>query len=477
VQAQPLSGGLASSLYYDWREQEQFLEFDFEDDCGMNLHTHPRRSDRTLAIFIHGFNGKGYETWAEFPRLLFDDCHGISADVGIFRYDTGFVAARQRTVNVNATINRLQLTIKELAPKFSAIIFFCHSFGGVLGQIAVERYLNDHLHEFREFSSKIAATFFFGSPRAGTRLAPGFLNRIFREFQYLERFADPLTETEIFYNTNVEMEPIANLRKKNYLIPRYACMGSRDEVVEEFSVTFGIPKDRLFYPNLNHSMIVKPASGQARQFIWAREKFWQVMALHRSWLREQAFAIEHTGDASTRATHFITELWPGTTGTQWALMFEELRSEFAKLRTVTGQQVKIHDKADMLGHAYPVDLLISLHSADSTLNDQDAERPIVLEARRRHESVDEPAVGISPVGALAEDATAEMQRWLAPHRPLGQFFIEPAEDDEVLKQLLYNWLKLIVRGDVSESRKMSLGGIRDIVDPVDWPPLGNEGYL
>lgn len=443
----------------------------------MNLHMHPHRSERTLVIFVHGFNGNGYGTWAAFPRLLFDDCHGFSADVAVFRYATGFSAARQGTVNINATINRLQFAINELAPNYSTLFFFCHSFGGILGQVAIERYLTGQLLETREYSTKIAATFFFGSPRAGNRFAPAFLNRVFREFTYLERFADPLTETEIFYNTNVEMEPIANLRNKNYLIPRYVCMGNRDEVAEEFSVTFGVPKGRLYYPDLNHKMIVKPASDQARQFIWALGKLREVMALRRSWLREQAFNLGHAGDTLAQEAHFITELWPGTAGTQWALMFQEVRNEFSKLRTMTGQRVKIHDKADISGHAYPVDLLISLHSAESTLQHRDVERPVVLEARRRHESVDEPAVGISPVGDSAEDAQSEIESWLAPHRPFGRFFIEPAKDREVLKQLLFDWLKLIVGHGAPDRRAILSSRIDGIAELADWPPFGSEGYL
>lgn len=476
MQAQPLSGVGASGLYYNCREQEHFLKFDFEDDCGMNLHIHPHRSERTLVIFIHGFNGEGYGTWGEFPRLLFDDCHGFSADVAVFRYATGFAAARQKTVNVNATINRLQLAIQELAPHFSAVFVFCHSFGGVVGQIAIQRYLTAHLLECRDFSAKIAATFFFGSPRAGTRLAPAFLNRVFREFVYLERFADPLTETEVFYSTNVEMEPIANLRSKHYLIPRYVCMGNRDAVVEEFSVTFGVPKDRLYYPDLSHKMIVKPASDQSRQFIWALEKLRQVTALRRSWMREQAFTREHAGDSSLQEARFVAELWPGTAGTEWALMFQELRREFSKLRTITGQQVRIYDKEDMSGRGYPVDLLISLHSAKSALQHPEVEKPFVLEARRRHEYVDEPTVGISPVGESAEDAKNAMENWLTPKRPFGRFFIEPAKDKAVLRQLLYDWLKLIVGHSVPE-RHFTPVGTRAIVESVNWPPVGNEGYL
>lgn len=473
MQSQPLSGNSGSSIYYHWSNQEHFLEFDFEDASGMNLHRHPHRSERTLVIFVHGFNGKGYGTWAEFPRLLFEDSHGFAADVAVFRYSTGYLAAVpfKRTVNLNATIRRLQRAINELAPHYSSIYLFCHSLGGIVGQIAVEQYLKNYLLDLHELNTKIAALFFFGSPRAGTRLAPAFLNGVFREFEYLTRFSDHLTDTELFYNSYVEMEPIASLGKKKFLIPRYVCAGSRDAVVEGFTATYGVPLDRIYDSDLNHKRMVKPMSDGAKQFVWALGKLQEVVTLRRSWMRERAFALEHANDASVHEVHYITELWPGTDGTEWALMFREVRRELSNLKTVTGQQVKIHDKEDLPGQSYPADLLISLHSAEGALQHKDTERAIVLEARRRHESVDEPTVGISPIGDLADAAKNEMESWLAPHRPFGQFFIEPAKDGEALKQLLYDWLKLIVGGGGSDRRK------QQIAKPMDWPQLGNEGNL
>lgn len=452
-------------------KQEHFKQVDF-DGTGMNVHRHPRRTERQLAVFVHGFNGKGYRTWEAFPRLLFDGKPGrsdTSMDVAVFRYSTGFWAAINRSVNLDVTVERLRASLAELVDDYSEVFFFCHSLGGLVGQSAVAQYLTDQTMSTGEFNSKIAAVFLFGSPRAGTRLAPAAANRIFAEFSYLSRFSNKATETEKFFTNYVETEPVASPGKKRFLIPRYVCMGNRDAVAEEFSVTFGVPRPRIFYPDLNHRKITKPLSADSPQVRWAVKEIEVVRNLRASWVREQLFNETRGAGVALEGAHYVTELWTGSTGTEWDLLFSEVREEFSRHKRAVGKNVTIHDRRDIPDVAHHVDLLVSLHNAENSLERGEIEKPVLEEALRRHEMSREITVGISPCGERAEAAAHEMENWLAPHRPFQRFYIEPAADKAALKRTLLNWLSTIVRDGGTATRTLSGPRLRDFIDPTEWP--------
>jgi hypothetical protein len=72
---------------------------------GFNIHRRSKARGSEVAIFIHGFRGKGYETWGDslnsFPQMVFEADQQGPVDVGVFRYNTGFIAAFTRDVHLD----------------------------------------------------------------------------------------------------------------------------------------------------------------------------------------------------------------------------------------------------------------------------------------------------------------------------------------------------------------------------------------
>lgn len=430
--------------YFQEFTQDSFSTFDF-NESGLNLHRHPNRSRREIAVFIHGFNGTGYKTWREFPRYLFDGtADGTSIDVGIFRYNTGFLAAAKRNVNLSLTAERLAAALREITSTYDSIYLICHSLGGLVAQAAVEIFLDDHTYREKSFSTNIAGLFFFGSPRAGTRFAPQTLNRLLREFRWLGEFSERVTSTEKFFTNNVESAAVANPGSKPFLIPRYVCMGNGDAVVEEFSTTYGIPKDRIFYPDLDHGEIAKPTTNDAPQLIWLCRERRRIEELRGQWLLERAYAAKQSVQDTEFQALFVTELWTELEGSTWEELYNDARQTVSREYSHHPGKVLIRDKRELVDTAARVDLLISIHNAERVIGMPDLERPVLAEAQRRHQNESSLTVAISPVGDRTEEASKLLESWLVPHRPYQRFYIETAADSGSLQKLLRRWLKLLI---------------------------------
>ena len=422
------------------------------DGHGFNIHRRSSVASSEVAIFIHGFRGEGYGTWGDppnnFAQMLFDADQQAPVDVGVFRYNTGFIAAITRDVHLDRAAARLAQAIQELSSIYKSIYFICHSLGGLVAESAVKIFLDDCAHSKRNDTS-IAAMFFFASPRAGTGLAARLLAPLIREFSWLSRFSTQTTTLDKFFTTNVESEPVANPGNRPYLIPRYACVGEADGVVSEFSVVFGVSKNRIKYLDINHKHLVKPLPNDRPQVDWVCGNLSAVRGLRRQWMRERAHEVV-CGDDPLAPALLVTELWTGTTGTRWEELYGELRDN------VSSEFVRVKDVTEVEDLGAPVDLLISVHDAERIFRAQLAERNIFITARKRHAVDEQLTVGVAAVGNHAVTAKEEMERWLLPDRPQKRFFIESARDDNRLEHIMRRWMNIAFRPGLKSQRRDSL---------------------
>lgn len=419
----------------DFSQDESFDELHF------NAHARPDGKTKSVAIFVHGFMGGGYDTWQNFPKLLFDGGAYEPMDVAIFDYDSGVRTVFTRRSNLEVDAQRLVSGMRELSQHYSSLYFICHSLGGVLAENAIMKHLNSLSHAGDDASSnKIAGLFVFASPRAGTGWA--WANPIalwlVREFRWLRRFSDKTAEIEEFFTDHVQSRAVADKIGLGYLIPRFACLGSRDRVVNRFSAGFNIPTlQKKFLPG-NHRSIAKPQNDNSPQVVWLKSKIHAVNALRK----QLALQLAHQPAALTGPApdyrEIITELWHDTADADCTLTYNEM------LRIALLHGVPVRDSTEAGVGPSRVDLLVSVHDANHVINDEAREHPRVEKARMRYENSGRLTVGIAPVGQESNLARDKIDGWLTPNRPTNRFFVEGANSQESLQDLTWLWLRSIV---------------------------------
>jgi pimeloyl-ACP methyl ester carboxylesterase len=411
------------------------------DELHFNAHSRGSGKTKSVAIFVHGFMGSGYETWQNFPKLLFDGGSHEQMDVAIFDYDSGVRTVFTRRSNLEVDAQRLVSGIRELAQHYSSLFFVCHSLGGILAENAIMKHLNYLSHAGdNSSSSKIAGLFVFASPRAGTGWAwanPVALWLV-REFRWLRRFSDKTAEIEEFFTNHVQSRAVADKLGLSYLIPRFACLGSRDRIVNRFSAGFNIPTlQKQFLPG-NHRSIAKPQNENSPQVVWLKSKIHAVNALRKQLALQLAHESSTTAVPASDDREIITELWHDTADADCTLTYNEL------LRVSNFHGIPVRDYTVAGVGQSRVDLLVSVHNANRVINDEGREHPRVEKARVRYENSGRLTVGIAPVGQEAELARDKIDGWLAPNRPTKHFFVEGANGQESLQDLTWLWLQSIV---------------------------------
>jgi hypothetical protein len=420
----------------DFSEDEPF------DELRFNAHSRAAGRTPSVAIFIHGFMGGGYETWQNFPRLIFDGGPHEPMDVAIFDYDSGVRTVFTRRSNLEVDAQRLVSGVRELSAHYSSLYFVCHSLGGILAENAIMKYLNllSHMGDKDNDSSKVAGLFVFASPRAGTGWAwanPVALWLV-REFRWLSRFSDKTTEIEEFFTDHVQSRAVADKLGLPYLIPRFACIGSRDRIVNRFSAGFNIPTlQKRFLPG-NHRSIAKPENDSSPQVVWLKNEIHNIHALRKQLNLQLAHEQAAPAGRASDSRQIITELWHDTADADCTLTYNEL------LRVAVFNGVPVRDMTEADVTESRVDLLVSVHDANRVINDETREHPRVDKARVRYENSGRLTVGIAPVGQESDLAREKIDGWLAPNRPTNHFFVEGADGQESLQDLTWLWLQSIV---------------------------------
>ncbi len=124
--------------------------------------TTPRTPYRNaLAVFIHGFTGAGWKTWAEFPKLVHDqhDRTINSYDIALFDYESNWISQPP----LAEVIQALRSFLNEVQHQYDTIAIIGHSLGGIIAKL----FIIDELLAQRGDSLKIDLVIACATPHRG----------------------------------------------------------------------------------------------------------------------------------------------------------------------------------------------------------------------------------------------------------------------------------------------------------------------
>jgi pimeloyl-ACP methyl ester carboxylesterase len=411
---------------------------------GINTHTHAGGKADTIVVFVHGFHGHGYKTWRGLPGAVFHCDQADKCDVAVYHYKTGVGAISHRGADLNFHIEQFAGILRDMSGEYKQIFVVAHSLGGLVSSSAIRSFLQDSDADLSSTAlSPVAALILFASPRAGSRLARPFLSPLIREFKWLRIFSPYALEIEKFFESKVEGVAIADPGRRRYIIPRYACIGSEDRVVDIFSATFGIPKQQILPLNGDHSSIVKPVEGDPTQLYWLARIISDVKSVRLQYLRDyrqRSMPPPDRPSIKVDSPAVIAELWTDTDATsfEWKQLYDEVRSEAA----VPG--VEVLDRRRGFDSS-EVDILISLHAVEAITSSHSVENQVrVQKVRERHSGSSRLQVGIAVVGENYPDAELAIRSWVEPTEPSSSLYVRSASNSDELREILYRWIRPLV---------------------------------
>lgn len=204
---------------------------------GLTVHHTPGRACNRLIVFVHGWGGKGYVTWGDLPRVMFQALP--SADIGVFDYVSGKRRMRGHSPDLNEVSDSLLTQLNAL--QYPEIIFIAHSMGGVVTSTTIRHsHQQARLHGKASVAARTRAFIALASPRAGIKWLPVAVTR---DAAYLRSHGATVAENDQFFtdqvNTYFEHGPT-----RRYNIPIWAGAADGDRIVDPFSSKFGIPSDQ-----------------------------------------------------------------------------------------------------------------------------------------------------------------------------------------------------------------------------------------
>ena len=389
------------------KDQSSFEEFDF-DESAINLHKHEGQIlASTVLVFVHGLNGSGYETWQRFPRYIFEDVRAKLIDVAVFDYFSG---SRRRLLvrpAVEDIAEALAKRLHDLSAKYDEIYIICHSMGGLVGRLAVKRYIEIFSRDVERLLP-IAGIVLFATPLGGSRLSRPIFRFLITEAVHLTNGSRLQKELSEFFDSHLasEDEPVASVDR--YRLPTYAAYGELDVIVDKKSATLGIPEDQTVPFRAGHSELVKPTFQKASQVLWLRET---VSSISKN---RASNRVSATGDlmGSTEKIHasdgplrvgvgarnplqvqprntLITEASFGLGGLEWLNVYQ---------RVISGASTSMVSVKDIGGlpSNHPARLLISIHRIDDILVRHEDTRAKLQEAGKRfnHGGIDVRVIGV-----------------------------------------------------------------------------------
>ncbi len=411
------------------------------DSGRFNLHQHvtdgASAPTSTLVVFVHGFCGRGYETWGQLPKLLFGGAGSLMTDVGIFDYRSGYRAVARRTGKPEFWLKQLAGHLREVQADYSDIVLVGHSLGGLLIEAVAKVCLEERALRDDEGPPAFAALIVVASPRAGSGWAVPLLEGVVPEFELLRRLNSRSASVDEFFATYVERRNVAAALPGVVVLPVYAVLGGGDKLVSQFSAAFGIPTEQRLYLDAGHRTIVKPGQNDMQLIEWLR----RVVAERLEVRRQAARQLRHTAGrlvprTADPRTPIVTRFMSGPAGLPWEEVYNEARS------AATTTTVAVHDVRDMPDAE--VDLLIAVHDAALVVAENPNVRATVLSARAEQDQHLSMSVGICPVGEDYKQAEKTVDRWLEASPPAMSFYVSGAKDTAGLRGVVARLLQLVI---------------------------------
>jgi pimeloyl-ACP methyl ester carboxylesterase len=222
--------------------------------------------DRVL-VFVHGFLGNAEDTWLSppntyWPELLTHDRDFNDTDIYVAKYDTS-VGNRMDIDELVISLNQ-RLISDRVFSTHRAIVFVCHSMGGLITQRLL--LMN------REYAPQVQGIFFYATPQTGAQIA-----------QVASLFSnDPLLRQMTPARWNGYLKAIENDWRSARFSIRRDCAYEKLPyngmmVVDEMSSTRicdGAPVPM----NKNHADIVKPVSTDDDAYIFLKNRWRELVA-------------------------------------------------------------------------------------------------------------------------------------------------------------------------------------------------------
>lgn len=405
-----------------------------------NLHTNPMKRLKRVAVFVHGWGGGGYRTWHDFIQMTFDGTYSEPMDVAVFDYNSGLQAACAGSSALGADSERLASGIEELERNYSSVHLVCHSLGGLVAGEAIRSSLTHRRLGGQPADTNIAGYYMFASPRAGTGLASPLLSVLIREFRWLKRFSPQCETVERFFTDHVQTHAVAHTLEQQFLIPRFAYLGSADKVVDRFSASFSIPRLQIKHTTGDHRSIVKPTAEDHPQLAWLSQMVSSVENLRKQRERERPYARQKVNPTTSRQV-LVTKLWHDPSTGDCADLYNDVRKEASR------DGVLVQDRAELLAHDTSIDLLLSVHDASEVNDRTENSHHMVANALTEYQQSSYLTVAITPVGEDHCHATAVVNEWLLPDPPAERFYVEGAADNDALRDLMWKWMQRIIQRD------------------------------
>ena len=236
------------------------------------------RSDQ-LVLFVHGLHGDRYETWGQFPHLLY---HHTRCDVGLYGYASGY----QRATQLSATFDKQS---EELAHQlrdcdYRQITLIGHSMGGLMCMGAIRNLIDAGSKlAIRRISSLVLV----GVPQAGSVRVPFWATWISSDLRLMRAHSRTLDEIQRRFIDHVVVSPIEQSFGTRFVIPTFAIVGTKDRWVTDLSATLRIPSDQVRRIVGTHTAISKPADADSEAFKFTRSRIQDATNFHEKRTRAQ----------------------------------------------------------------------------------------------------------------------------------------------------------------------------------------------
>lgn len=240
-------------------------------DNALFLHRH-LWTPKSIIMLVHGLSASPYETWQNFPKLLFEDRDLSNFDVGLFKYDTTLlrwnVVRVEPARSIEDVATEFADVVRDDLKSYQNIVFLCHSLGGIVTKSAIRRVA---LYN-PELLGRIRLLMLLGTPNYGSTVAllvPALILFLFsREIASLRVFSPHLTELQLFWNTRIRNDPADS--EERILLNERAVVSTKDRLVPRGSGVGNLPDRYLRRVNRPHTCLAKPRDSADDIFLYVK---------------------------------------------------------------------------------------------------------------------------------------------------------------------------------------------------------------
>lgn len=426
-------------------KQDSFSEVDF-DQTNINVHQHESSRAKSIIVFVHGLGGRGYGTWNDFPKYVFENTDGPPRDVAIYRYSDGLRTALTLRPKLEAYFKQLSNEIEDLSEHYDDIYFAAHSLGGLMCLQAIRHHFQSAPRAPGNLQS-VAGVFLFGSPQAGSQWAIKIASIVIHELKWLAPYSKAQEDVSEYLANQVHGIIDTLPSGDRNVIPRLACIGLRDKFVSSFSAAVGIPSAQIGFLDCTHKNLVKPESNESPQVAWILNQIGKISVMRQE-RRLTATNVVHrdrqpTGRAQYDPNILITQVWIDTDSRNWEDAYHEA------CNAASTENVKVVDVLDVpIGT--DAELHMSLHHSRNILDNK------LVDMMKIDRTLDIKAnsIIILSVGAGHRESIDKINGRLDAKRAAlhqGRIYIEGLTDPTTLRQFL---AELISRAVNQRSRKI-----------------------